>query len=277
MILLQLFVRKRSKAHHFQGKSLEYSIDEVIRDLAPTGRMRAAINVGNPVLVQLNMQSVEPVGLSVDLARELGRRLAIPVDLITFDAAGKVLEALKLSAWDLAFLAIDPVRATGINFTTPYVVIEGTYLVRSQSPMWSIEDLDNEGVRIAVGKGAAYDLYLTRSLKKGELLRAHTSAAAIDLFISEGLDAAAGVRQTLVAYARTHPEVRVIQGKFTTIEQAIGVPKGHPAGSSYLQIFIEEMKASGFVASGLERSGQTDAEVAPLKEQYNATIFPLTN
>jgi polar amino acid transport system substrate-binding protein len=268
-------VRRENAAHvflfatpnFFQENSLQYSIDEVLRELAPTGRLRAAINLGNPVLAQLDTESGEPAGVSVDLARELGRRLGIAVELVTFESAGKVFEALENSAWDVAFLAIDPVRATEIEFTTPYVVIEGTYLVRSDSPKWSIEDFDNEGVRIAVCKGAAYELYLTRSLKKAELLSAHTSAAAIDLFISEVLDAAAGVRQALIAYARKHPDMRVIEGKFTTIEQAMGIPKGRPTGSAYLQTFIEEMKAVGFVAAGLERSGQKEADVAPFKEK----------
>jgi polar amino acid transport system substrate-binding protein len=242
-------------------------MQDVLRDIAPTDRLRAAINLGNPVLAQLNIQSGEPMGVSVDLARELGRRLGTPVDLVTFDSAGKVCEALQSDAWDVAFLAIDPIRAAEINFTTPYLLIEGTYLVRSNSPIRSIEELDNEGVRIAVGKGAAYDLYLSRSLKKAELLRAPTSAAAIDLFMAEGLDAAAGVRQPLAAYARTHPGVRVIPGKFTAIQQAMGTPKNRPVGAAFLQNFIEEMKASGFVAAGLERSGQTDAELAPLNEE----------
>jgi polar amino acid transport system substrate-binding protein len=236
---------------------------DVLRDLAPNGRIRAAINFGNPVLAQKHPQTGEARGVSVDLAYELGRRLGVSVELVTFDAAGKVFEALKTSSWDVAFLAIDPVRAAEISFTPPYVLIEGTYIVREDSPLHSIADFDRQGVRIAVGRGAAYDLFLTRSLKHAQLVRADTSAGAVDLFLDQGLEAAAGVRQPLVAFAKTHPGLRVIEGRFTAIEQAMGTPKGRDTGSKYLASFIEEMKATHFVASALARSAQHEATVAP--------------
>lgn len=201
--------------------------------------------------------------MSVDLARELARRLGVGIDLVTFDAAGKVFEALKISAWDVAFLAIDPVRAAQITLTAPYVVIEGSYIVRDDSPLRGIDDSDRAGVRIAVGKGAAYDLFLTRALQRAELIRTDTSAGAVDLFAEAGLDAAAGVRQPLEDYAAAHPGFRVIPGRFTAIEQAMGTPKGRAAGHGYLAAFVEEMKAGGFVADSLARSGQRDAAVAP--------------
>jgi len=231
--------------------------------LAPAGRLRAAINFGNPVLAQKDAATGEPRGVSVDLAHALGERLGVPVDLVTFDAAGKVFEALKTHAWDMAFLAIDPVRAAEIEFTAPYVIIEGTYLVRAESPFRAVDELDRDGVRIAVGRGAAYDLFLTRTLKQAQIVRADTSAAAIDLFLAGGLDAAAGVRQPLSAAARAQPGLRVIDGRFTAIEQAMGLPRSRAAGLPYLRAFIEEMKASGFVAAALARSGQGDAAVAP--------------
>jgi polar amino acid transport system substrate-binding protein len=230
-------------------------------ELAPTGTLRAAINFGNPVLAQKDPASGEPRGVSVDLAHELGRRLGVPVALVTFDAAGKVFDAL--GAWDVAFLAIEPARAAQIAFTAPYVLIEGTYLVREDSPLRAIEDFDREGVRIAVGSKSAYDLYLSRTLKRAQLVRAPTSPAAIDLFMAERLEAAAGVKQPLVQFARSHPGVRVIDGRFMSIQQAIGTPKGRATGARYLREFVEEMKASGFVAAGLARSGQADATVAP--------------
>ena len=237
--------------------------EDVLHDLAPDGRIRAAINFGNPVLAQQDPQTGQARGVSVDLAHELGRRLGVPVDLVTFDAAVKVFEALKTAAWDVAFLAIDPARAAEIAFTPPYVLIEGTYLVREDSPLHSIADFDREGVRIAIGRGAAYDHFLRRSLQHAQLVSADTSPAALELFLDQALDAAAGVKQPLLAFAKRHPGLRVIEGRFTAIEQAMGTPKQRDAGSKYLIHFIEEMKACGFVASALVRSGQHEAAVAP--------------
>jgi len=234
-----------------------------LKDLAPAGTLRAAVNFGNPVLAQKDPATGEPRGVSVDLARELARRLGVPLQLVTFEAAGKVFEAGKAGAWDVAFLAIDPDRATELDFTAPYVLIEGTYLVPADSPLRAIEDVDRDGVRVAVGKGAAYDLYLSRALKKAELVRVATSAAAVEHFAAQKLEAAAGVKQPLVEYARSHPEVRVMEGRFMAIEQAMCTPRGRDAGLRYLRKFVEEMKASGFVATGLARSGRSDAVVAP--------------
>ena len=232
-------------------------------ELAPSGKLRAAINFGNPVLAQKDPTTGEPRGVSVDLARELSRRLGVPVELVTFDAAGKVFDALKMGAWDIAFLAIDPERAAEIAFTAPYVVIEGTYLVPADSPLRTVEDVDRDGVRVAVGNKSAYDLYLTRTLKRAQLVRVPTSPSAIDVFLKDKLEAVAGVKQPLLQFAKTNPNVRVMDGRFMAIEQAIGMPKGRDAGARYLRAFVEEMKVSGFVARGLERSGQGDATVAP--------------
>jgi polar amino acid transport system substrate-binding protein len=232
-------------------------------ELAPTGKLRAAINFGNPVLAQKDQASGEPRGVSVDLARELGRRLGVPVELVTYDAAGKVFEALKTGAWDIAFLAVDPARAAEITFTAPYVVIEGTYLVPADSPLRTIQDVDRDGVRVAVGTKSAYDLYLTRTLRRAQLVRVPTSPEAIDVFLKDKLEAAAGVKQPLIQFAKTHPNVRVMDGRFMVIEQAMGTPKGREAAALYLREFVEAMKASGFVGRGLEKSGQGDATVAP--------------
>jgi polar amino acid transport system substrate-binding protein len=241
---------------------------EALHELAPQGVLRAAINLGNPVLAQMNAESAEVSGVSVDLTRELAKRLGIPVKLVLFDTAGKVFVAVQSNDWDLAFLALDPVRAKEILFTAPYVIIEGTYMVRDESPFHAIEDFDQPGMRIAVVKGAAYDLFLTRTLKHAELVRSDTSAGAIELFFDAGLTAAAGVKQPLVEYAGTHPGLRVIDGRFTSIEQAMGTPKGRPAAREFLQSYIEEMKQSGFVASALERSGQRGVGVAPARKSW---------
>jgi polar amino acid transport system substrate-binding protein len=235
----------------------------IVTELAPSGRLRVAINFGNPVLAQKDAASGEPRGVSAALAHELAQRLGVPIDFVTFDSAGKVFDALQANAWDLAFLAIDPVRAAGIDFTAPYVLIEGTYVVPSGSPLRTIEDVDRDGVRVAVGRGSAYDLYLTRAIKHAKLIREPSSAAALEAFLKDQLEAAAGVKQPVVAFAKAHPDVRVIPGRFMSIEQAMGTPKGRAAGVRYLRKFIEEMKSSGFVAKALELSGQSDAAVAP--------------
>jgi polar amino acid transport system substrate-binding protein len=236
---------------------------EVAAALAPTGTLRAAINLGNPVLAQRDPATGAPRGVSVDLAQELGRRLGVPVVLVTYDAAGKVTDAVATQSWDVAFLAIDPGRATGIDFTAPYVVIEGTYMVPAGSPLRAIGDVDREGVRIAVGNKSAYDLYLTRTIKRAQLVRTPTSPAAIELFMQDRLEAVAGVKQPLVSFARGNPDVRVIDGRFMAIEQAVAIPRGRDAALPYVRTFVEEMKASGFVAASLARSGQGDASVAP--------------
>src|SRR6516164_816548 len=235
----------------------------VITDLAPNGRLRAAINFGNPVLAQRDPATGAPRGVTVELALELGRRLDVPVDFVPFDAAGKVVDALKAGAWDIAFLAIDPVRAAGIDFTAPYVIIEGAYVVPADSSLKAVEDVHRDGVRVAVARASAYDLYLTRALKKAKLVREGSGPQALEMFRRDRLEAAAGVKQPIVAFAKEHPDMRVIPGRFMVIEQAMGTPKGREAGSRYLREFIEEMKASGFVAKALSASGQTDAAVAP--------------
>jgi polar amino acid transport system substrate-binding protein len=236
---------------------------DVLNDLAPAGKVVAAINFGNIVLAQKDPATGEPRGISADLARELARRLGVPLDFVSYDTAGKVSDAVGTGAWTICFLANEPARAAEIAFTPPYVVIEGTYLVRSDSPLRRVEEVDRDGVRIAVGAKTAYDLYLTRTIRHAELVRAPDSLAALEMFLKDGLDAAAGVRQPIVRFAQAHPGLRVMDGRFMAIEQAMGVPKARQAGAGYLSAFIEEMKASGFVAAGLQRSGQGDAMVAP--------------
>jgi polar amino acid transport system substrate-binding protein len=230
-----------------------------VRELAPTGKLRAAINFGNTVLAQR-----EPFGgVSVDLARELGKRLGVPVEFVTYDAAGKVTDDASKGAWDIAFVARDPDRAKDIDFTDAYVIIEGAYMVPVKSPLQKNEDVDRDGVRIAVGRGSAYDLWLSRNIKRAALVRAPTSPAAVELFAKDRLEVAAGVKQPLVEYARTHADVRMLPGRFMVIEQAMATPRGRTVGARYLSVFVDEMKASGFVAASLQRSGQKDAAVSP--------------
>jgi polar amino acid transport system substrate-binding protein len=236
---------------------------DVLKDLAPGGKLRAAINLGNSVLAQTGDDG-KPKGITPDLARELGKRLNVPVELVPYNAAGKVFEAVKTGAWDIAFVAIEPVRAAEIEFSPPYVIIEGNYMVHKDSPLKTVADVDKPGIRIAVGVGSAYDLYLTRTIKNATIVRASVGGgkAMIDMFLNDKLEVAAGVKQPLVAYAATNPDMRVMDEHFMEIKQAMGTPKGRLAGAAYLKTFIEEMKASGFVAAAIKRSGQS-AAVAP--------------
>lgn len=237
--------------------------DSVLRDLVPTGTLRAAINYGNGVLAQKGADG-EPRGVSADLSRELAKRLGVPLAFVPFEAAGKAFEAARDGKVDVLFIAIESARAAEVEFTPPYVLIEGAYLVLKDSPLREPADLDKPGMRISVGENSAYDLYLTRTLKAATLLRtAGGCCKNIDLFRAEKLDAAAGVRQPLAAYAKEHPDVRVMEKAFQQIRQAMGTPKGRLAGAAYLRAFIEDMKASGFVADALKRSNQGDAQVAP--------------
>jgi len=199
----------------------------------------------------------------VDLARELGARTGLPVELVAFESAGKMFEAVKAGAWDVAFLAIDSGRANEIDFTAAYIEIEGTYLVPSDSPFRAIADIDRAGVRVGVSANSAYDLFLSRSLQHAQLVRAPSPDAAFELIVGGKVDVVAGVRQHLVANAGKLPGARVLDGRFMAIEQALGIPKGREKGATYLREFIEDVKASGLVARAIEKAGVRGVSVAP--------------
>jgi polar amino acid transport system substrate-binding protein len=233
-------------------------------ELAPKGTLRAGINHGNPILAQKDSTSGELRGVTVDLSRELARRLEVPLQLVPYDAAGKMTDALKENAWDIAFLAVDPQRAAEISFTAPYLEIEGTYLVPADSPIRTIADADRDGIRIAVGAKSAYDLFLSRSLTRAQIVRAPSALEAADMFVNDKLEAVAGVRAALVTASAEIPGSRVLDDRFMVIAQAAGIPKGRDAGARYLRGFIEEAKASGLVAQALRASGVEDsASIAP--------------
>lgn len=241
--------------------------DTLLSAFAPTGRLRAAINLGNPILVKHDLDTGTPVGVSVDLARELAQRLRLPLDLVLFDAAGKSVEAVTAEQADFGFFAVDPVRGQGIAFTAPYVLIEGSYLVRQESPMQSNDAVDRAGTRVVVGKGSAYDLYLTRELKDASIERAPTSPTVVDVFMATNADVAAGVKQQLESDLPRFPGLRLLPGRFMVIQQAMGLPKGRSAEAvAYLRAFVEEMKVSDFVSQSLLRHGIEGASVAPANE-----------
>jgi len=236
--------------------------EQAVRDLAPTGKLRAAINLGNPVLASRGDES-GPKGVSVDLARELAARLGVPIELVLFDAAGKVTAAAKSNVWDIAFIAIDPLRSQDMAQSPPYVVIEGAYMVREESRIRSNDEVDRPGNRVVVGRGSAYDLYLTRAIKQAELVRTPSSGVVVETFMKLNYEVAAGVKQQLESDAKKTPGVRILPGRFMVINQAMASQYGKEAGARYVREFIEDMKASGFVATALERHRIQGAGVAP--------------
>ncbi|WP_327711357.1 transporter substrate-binding domain-containing protein [Streptomyces sp. NBC_00464] len=232
----------------------------VTADLAPTGVLRASVNLGNPVLAQGT--PADPSGVTVDLAREIGTRLGVPVELLCFDAARRSYEAMAAGLADICFLAIEPAREAEVAFTSPYVVIEGVYAVPVDSDLTSAAEVDRAGVRIGVKQGSAYDLFLTRTLRRATVVR---GAEGVDVFREQGLEVAAGIRQPLTEYVAGHPgEVRLIEDRFMEIRQAVGTTRSRtPETARFLWELIEELKADGFVADALRRSGRPGTPVAP--------------
>ncbi|MDR5825086.1 MULTISPECIES: ABC transporter substrate-binding protein [unclassified Caballeronia] len=235
----------------------------LLNALAPTGTLRASINLGNPILAH-RTEGSEPGGVSVDIARELASRLGVPASFTSFDRAAESVEAVTNEAADIGFFAIDPLRGAGIAFTAAYVLIEGCYLVREDSPITRNEQVDREGNRILVGKASAYDLFLTREIKHAQLVRTALSQTVVEEFLRDVLEVAAGVKQQLQADAARHPGVRLLDGRFMVIQQAMGLPKRHgEEAAAYLRGFVEDIKRSGFVAAALKRHGIEGASVAP--------------
>jgi polar amino acid transport system substrate-binding protein len=231
----------------------------IATDLAPSGVLRASINLGNPVLAQGTPD--EPAGSAVDLAREIAARLGVGVEFLCFDAARKSFEAMTSGAADLCFLAIDPAREAEVAFTAPYVVIEGVYAVPKDSPLTTVAEVDSPGVRIGVKQGSAYDLYLTRTLQHATVVH---GTDGTDAFRADNLDAAAGIRQPITAFVAANPDVRLINERFMQIQQAVGTTKDRqPETVQFLRDLVEELKANGFVTESLKRAGQSDATVAP--------------
>ncbi|HEY6720412.1 MAG TPA: ABC transporter substrate-binding protein [Burkholderiales bacterium] len=233
-------------------------------ELAPAGKLRVGINVQNFLLVNKERVGGEYSGIAVDMGRELGRRLGVPVELVPFDTAGKLADAVKSGAWDVAFLANEPARANEIAFSAAYLEIDAGYLVPAGSPIRTIAEVDREGVRVAVNAKSAYDLYLTRNLQRAKLFRAPTIDASYELFVSDKLDVLAGLKPRLVSDAAKLPGSRVLEGRFSAVQQSIGSPQGRPAGAKYLREFAEDAKASGFVAKAIQRHAVPGVSVAPM-------------
>lgn len=232
-------------------------------ELAPSGRLRVGLNYGNFLLVLEDDASGAPRGIAPDLARELGRRLGVPVEFVRYHQAGKMADAVTSGAWDVAFLAAEPARANVIAFTAAYLEIEAGYLVPPGSPIRTIDEVDRPGVRIAVANKAAYDLYLSRTLERAELVRAEGIPASYDLFVAQKLDALSGLKPRLLIDVERLPGARILDGRFTAIQQGIGTPVARAAGAEYLRAFVEEIKSSGLVADAIARHGVRGVNVAP--------------
>ena len=232
-------------------------------DLAPTGKLRAGINFGNMLLAAKDPATGNPQGIAVDLAKELGRRLNVPVEIVSYGGAGQLADGAKAGAWDVAFLGAEPERANEIAFSTPYLEIEATYLVPAGSPLRAVADVDREGVRVAISEKSAYDLFLTRNLKSARLMRAPGADASVTLFTAQKMEALAGLKPALLAAAEKIPGSRVLEGRFTVVQQAVGTPKARDAGAKYLREFVEDVKASGFVGRAIEKNGIRGVVVAP--------------
>ena len=240
---------------------------ELVKAMAPTGKLRASINLGNPILANRNKLTNEVSGVSIDLAHALAARLGVMAELIVSDTALRSVELVKAGQADIDFFAIDPLRSDGIAFSAAYVHIEGAYVVRKESRFTDNAQVDSVGTRIMAGKGSAYDLYLSRTLKAATLMHARTSPTVVDSFLTDGADVAAGVKQQLqadVLRLQNQHLLRLLPGRFMVIEQAMGVQAGRGAGAeTFLRSFVETAKASGFVAQALARHGIQGALVAP--------------
>jgi len=238
---------------------------ELVRIFTPTGTLRASINLGNPILANRKSESDKPFGVSVDLARGLATLLDVDLELVVFDTAKASVEAVRAEQADIGFFAIDPARSHGILFTAPYVLIEGCYMVKNDSPLQSNDAVDQAGTRVTVGKGSAYDLFLTRQLKQAQIVRAPSSPTVADVFVEQALDVAAGVKQQLESDQLRFPGHRLLPGRFMVIQQAMGTfsSKGI-AASNFLSAYVEHQKQSGFVSDAIHRHGIQGASVAPL-------------
>jgi polar amino acid transport system substrate-binding protein len=232
-------------------------------DLAPAGTLHVGINFSNILLTARDPVTRAPSGVALDLAHELGKRLGVPVEIVSYESAGALAESAATGEWQVGFLGIEPKRANEITFTAAYVEIEATYLVPPNSPIKSMGDVDRAGIRIAVPAKAAYDLYLTRTLQHAMLTRAAGADAAFKQFLAEKMDALAGLKPQLEIDHEKLPGSRILEGRFTAVQQAAGTPRGHDIGARYLCAFIEDIKASGLVARTIAKNRIRGLTVAP--------------
>jgi polar amino acid transport system substrate-binding protein len=237
---------------------------QVVAELAPTGVLRAAINMGNFLLVTGKTPSGDPSGVSADIAAAIAARLGVPVKYIPYAKPGEIADDAEKGLWDIGNIGAEPQRAAVINFTAAYCEIEATYLVPAGSPIRGVGEVDQPGKRLAVTARSAYGLWLENNIKKAELVQFDSADAALKAFVDEKMDAYAGLRPALVSLAEKLPGSRILDGQFSAVQQAVGTPKKNTAGFAFLREFVEEAKRSGVVASLIERHGVTGRlSVAP--------------
>lgn len=236
---------------------------QVVAELAPTGVLRAGINMSNFLLVTGKTTAGDPDGVAPDMAAEIARRLGVPVRYVPFERPSKLADAAGTDAWDIGLIGAEPARAEKISFTPAYCEIEATYLVQPGSPYQTVADVDRPGARITVRRGAAYDLWLTANLKHATLLRSDSADGPFNQFVAEKLDAYAALRPQLLDDVKKLPGSRILAGNFTTIQQAIGTEKKNAAGAAFLREFVAEAKKSGLVARLIEKHRVAGLSVAP--------------
>jgi polar amino acid transport system substrate-binding protein len=236
---------------------------DVIADLAPTGVLRAGINLSNFLLVTGKSAAGDPAGVAPDMAREIAARLGVPVKYVPYKTPGELADMAGKNAWDIGLIGAEPQRAAAIAFTAAYVEIEATYLVPAGSPLRSIADVDRAGVRIAVTGRSAYGLWLDRNIKHAKLVRSDTLDSAYEQFVQDKLDALAGLRPRLISDVSKLPGARILDGQFTAVQQAVGTARNNAAGAAFLRDFVEEAKASGLVARLIQRHHVVGLTVAP--------------
>jgi polar amino acid transport system substrate-binding protein len=236
---------------------------EVVSELAPTGTLRAGINLSNFLLVTGRSAAGDPEGVAPDMAREIANRLGVPVKYVPYKTPGELADAAGTGAWDIGLIGAEPQRAQSIAFTAAYVEIAATYLVPAGSPLKTIADVDRPGVRIAVTARSAYGLWLERNIKQAELVWSKSLDGAYEQFVAEKLDALAWLTPRLLSDVQKLPGARILEGQFAAVQQAVGTARGNAAGAAFLAKFVEEAKASGFVASLIERHKVRGLSVAP--------------
>ncbi|MGH7086996.1 MAG: transporter substrate-binding domain-containing protein [Acetobacteraceae bacterium] len=236
----------------------------LVSELAPTGTLRAAINMGNFLLVTGKTPSGDPQGVAPDMARAVADRLGVPVAYVPYARPGQLADDAGTGKWDIGLIGAEPQRAEKIAFTPAYAEIEATYLVPAGSPLKSIAEVDRAGVRIAVTARSAYDLWLERNIKQAQVVRANSGDEAFRQFVADKLDAYAGLRPGLLSLAEKLPGSRILDGQFTAVQQAIGTARQNTAAAAFLRAFVAEAKASDLIARLIDKHGVTGRlSVAP--------------